>query len=126
MIEVLFVCLGNICRSPMAEAVFKDMVAKAGLSAKFKIDSVGTSDDHIGQPPHWGTRQVLTTYGVPCDGVARQLTRSELRHVDYIIARDRSNLADIQELSRGIPLEGRAHLLLDFAKGTKLRDVPDP
>jgi protein-tyrosine phosphatase len=126
MINVLFVCLGNICRSPMAEAVFKDLVTKAGLSAQFNIDSVGTSDYHIGQPPHWGTQRILSSYGVPWEGAARQLTRAELRHTDYIIAMDRSNLADIQELGRGLSLEGRAFLLLNFAKGTKLQDVPDP
>jgi protein-tyrosine phosphatase len=126
MVSVLFVCLGNICRSPMAEAVLKDLVAKAGLSAEFSIDSVGTSDYHIGQPPHWGTQRILTTHGVTWEGAARQLTRAELGHTDYIITMDRSNLADIQALAGGFSLEGRVFLLLDFAKGTKLRDVPDP
>jgi protein-tyrosine phosphatase len=102
------------------------LVAKEGLSDQFNIDSVGTSAYHVGELPHRGTQRILATYGIPCEGVSRQLTRADIRQSDYIIAMDRSNLDDVHEVARGVSLEGRAYLLLEFAKGVKLRDVPDP
>jgi protein-tyrosine phosphatase len=126
MIHVLFVCLGNICRSPMAEGVFKDRVAKAGLSDQFCIDSVGTSNYHIGDLPHPGTRRILAAHGISADCTARQINRADLLKVDYIVAMDRENIADLHSLSRNLALDKPFHLLLDFAENSPVRDVPDP
>lgn len=126
MVNVLFVCMGNICRSPMAEAVFKHLVAQAGLSDQFQIESVGTDAYHIGEQVHPGTRRILAAHGIPCDSTAQQVTRADLAKADYIIALDRDNLSDLQSMMFHASLDGRLHLLLSFAKGQRLQDVPDP
>lgn len=123
MINVLFVCLGNICRSPMAEAIFKHMVEQEGLADRFQIDSVGTGDYHVGDPAHPGTRQVLAAHSIRCDSIARQLNRRDLAEADYLIAMDESNARDIQRVGR---TNGQLHLLLDFAENSPTREVPDP
>jgi protein-tyrosine phosphatase len=125
-INVLFVCLGNICRSPMAEAVFKDMAAKAGLSDQFQIASAGTDAYHTGEPAHPGTRRILAAHGIKSDNRARQVTRAELSQADYIVAMDQDNLSDLQYLARDLSLAGRLDRLLDFAPKATRRDVPDP
>jgi protein-tyrosine phosphatase len=125
MIKVVFVCLGNICRSPMAEAVFKHLVAEAGLGHQFEIDSAGTAAYHVGEPAHPGTRQVLAAHAIPSTSIARQVSRADLTEVDYLIAMDRDNLADLQRKGKNL-LDGRAHLLLSFAPGEGRLDVPDP
>ena len=126
MINVLFVCLGNICRSPMAEAVFKDLVVKEGLDDQFYIDSVGTGDWHVGEKAHPGTRNVLSQHGIRCDSRSRQVTRTDLEQADYIIAMDLSNVSELDYSFRNVGLNGRVHLLLDFADNTRVREVPDP
>ncbi len=126
MINVLFVCLGNICRSPMAEAVFKHLVAQAGLSDQFHIDSVGTTSYHVGDLAYPGTRRVLTAHGIKCDSTSRQVTYSDLQEADYIIAMDHDNVSDLQSMTRKISLNNHTALLLDFADNTRVRNVPDP
>ncbi len=97
MIKVLFVCLGNICRSPMAEAVFRDLVKREGLEDKIKADSAGTGDWHIGNPPHKGTREILNENQISAEGlVARQIQSGDIEEFDYIIAMDRTNQNDIE------------------------------
>ena len=121
-IRVLFVCLGNICRSPMAEAVFRSMVAAAGLANQIDVESAGTGSWHVGQYPHSGTIKELEAHQISVGGKrARQLSRSDLSAFDYIIAMDAENVADIEALfARRVPR------LLEFAPpGTPL-DVPDP
>lgn len=126
MINILFVCLGNICRSPMAEAIFSDMVKKQGLHDKFNIESVGTSSYHVGEPAHPGTRRVLANHGIESHNISRQISPTELEQADYIIAMDRSNESNLRTRTAGSPAEHRIHLLLDFAPQVEFKDVPDP
>lgn len=123
-INVLFVCLGNICRSPMAEAVFQNLVNQAGLKDQIAVDSVGLGPWHIGEKAHKGTRKVLSQHGIPYHGRARQITQTDLQKPNStMIAMDNSN---IQELQQRYGRETQAHLLLDFAHHTNERAVPDP
>ena len=102
MIKVLFVCHGNICRSPMAEFVMKDMVKKAGLADRFHIDSVAVSREELGNPVYPPARRELSKHGIPCDGHrARQITRADLENFDYIYYMDRSNARYLQRLFPG-------------------------
>jgi protein-tyrosine phosphatase len=132
MIRVLFVCMGNICRSPMAEAVFVHLVREAGLEAKIEADSAGTGDWHVGQPPHHGTRRMLERNNIAYNGCARQLTSRDLDDFDYIITMDEQNLRDVNSLqvSRLHRRQGEKRVnvarLLDYAPDTHTREVPDP
>ncbi len=125
MIRVLFVCLGNICRSPMAEAVFSLLVEQAGLESQIEVDSAGTGSWHIGQPPHVGTLAVLELRGVPVSSRARQVRLDDLTAFDYLITMDERNTRDVLELSKSAP---RAHVarLLDFVSDASDKNVPDP
>ena len=92
MIKVLFVCHGNICRSPMAEFVFQDMVNKAGLAHKFRIASCATSREELGNPVYPPARRELASHGIRCDGHrARQITRKDLKEYDFIYYMDSNN-----------------------------------
>jgi protein-tyrosine phosphatase len=126
MISVVFVCSGNICRSPMAEAVFIDMVEKEGLAGQFHIDSAGTGPWHVGDPAHRGTRRVLADHGIRSDSIARQVNARDLSHANYLVAMDRSHVSEMRYMARGAELDGRLLLLLDFAENTRVKDVPDP
>ncbi|WP_027415208.1 low molecular weight protein-tyrosine-phosphatase [Aneurinibacillus terranovensis] len=122
-ISIVFVCLGNVCRSPLGEGVFRHLAAEKGLIDKFVKDSAGTGGYHIGEPPHPGSRSVAGKFGVSLDGqLARQFTKGDLPKWDYIIAMDSSNHRNIIKL--GNPT-GNVHLLREFdPKGCG--DVPDP
>ena len=99
MIKILFVCHGNICRSPMAEFVMKDMVAKAGLSAEFHIDSVAVSREELGNPVYPPARRELAAHGIPCGAhSARQITRSDLEKFDYIYYMDSANRRRLENM----------------------------
>ncbi len=114
MIKVLFVCHGNICRSPMAEFVLKDLVEKRGLEKDFYIASAATSTEEIGNPVHTGTKNILARYGISTKGkTARQITRSDYNEYDFIIVMDNNNL---RNLLRMMPdPENKVSFLLDYA-----------
>lgn len=124
MVRIVFVCLGNICRSPMAEGVMRHLVAKHGLSHQIEVDSAGTSRYHIGEQPHHGTMRVLRQNGIELHHAARQFTDADANDFDILVAMDTSNYADMQET---IGTMKDVHLMLDFIpNGRKGRDVPDP
>jgi protein-tyrosine phosphatase len=123
-VRVLFVCLGNICRSPMAEAVFQNLVDEAGLSDIFEVDSAGTGSWHVGEKAHPGTRKVLSAHGISYAGRARRVKQQDMIDPErYVIAMDSSNLRDLQAAFGEYP---RLFRLLDFAEKVGKKDVPDP
>ncbi|MDE7262340.1 MAG: low molecular weight phosphotyrosine protein phosphatase [Oscillospiraceae bacterium] len=125
MTGILFVCLGNICRSPMAEFVMKDMVKKAGLADSFHIESAATSTEEYGNPVYSPARRKLAEHGISCAGkTARQLRREDYGRFDLIIGMDANNLRGIRRICGGDP-EGKVRLLLDYA-GRPGQEVADP
>lgn len=124
MTKVLFVCHGNICRSPMAEFVMKDLVGKRGLEAQFKIASAATSTEEIGNPVYPPARRKLAEHGIGCEGhAARQLRRSDYRDWDYLVGMDGANLRNMNRICGGDP-QKKLSLLLDYTG--RPRDVADP
>ncbi|MET3683137.1 protein-tyrosine phosphatase [Alkalibacillus flavidus] len=126
MIKVLFVCLGNICRSPMAEAVFADMVSRKGLDDQFVVDSAGTSDYHIGESPHEGTITQLKQHHINSNGmVGRQIKSDDYKYFDYIMVMDEKNLRDVISRQTG-DHQPVIKKLLDYLPEEDVSDVPDP
>lgn len=124
MIKLLFVCHGNICRSPMAEFVMKDLVRKAGREEQFIIASKAARRDELGNDTHYGTKAKLRQIGVPFEKrKATLLSKSDYDAYDYLIAMDRENISDMLRLFGGDP-DKKIHMLLEFA-GLK-REVADP
>lgn len=122
--KVIFVCLGNICRSPMAEAVFQNMVDDAGLSDKIEVDSAGTGSWHAGEAAHSGTRRVLAGHGIDYRGRSRVVRQNDVDDgKSYVIAMDANNMRDLQRRFGDLP---HLYLLLDFAHNSRERNVPDP
>ncbi len=122
--KILFVCLGNICRSPMAEFVMKDIVGKAGLSHEFEIASAATSTYEIGNPVYPPARQKLAEHGIDCAGkTARQITKRDYEYYDYIVAMDQSNLRNLRAML-GNDIQGKISLLMDYT--SRPADVADP
>lgn len=114
MIKILFICHGNICRSPMAEFVMKDLVRKAGRVEEFSIASAATSTEEIGNPVYPPARRMLAAHGIDCTGkTARQLRKSDYAQYDYLIGMDQANFRNMQRMCGGDP-DGKIHLLLDF------------
>lgn len=125
-VRVLFVCLGNICRSPLAEAIFMDKVTRKNLLHHFEIDSCGTSNYHIGDQPDSRTIASAHKNGIKISHSCRQLTSDDLEYFDYIMAMDQSNHQNILRLSNnGIHAE-KVFLMRDFDVQGKGEEVPDP
>lgn len=124
MIKVLFVCHGNICRSPMGEYIFKDLVRQAGVSDNYEIASAATSREELGNPVYPPARAKLSEHGIDCSGHhARQITRRDYENYDLLIAMDRENLYDINRIC-GADTDGKVHLLLEYTNLT--REIADP
>jgi protein-tyrosine phosphatase len=127
MIKVLFVCLGNICRSPLAEGIFKKKVKDAGLDKFITIDSAGTSRWHIDEPPDNRSKEIAFRNGIELEHLGRQISHSDLSDFDYIIAMDADNYEDIMRIreTRG---NGKAEILLmrDYDDQQSGADIPDP
>ena len=125
-VKVLFVCMGNICRSPTAEGVFKHFVVKAGLAGQILSDSAGTHDYHVGDPPDGRTQQAAACRGYDLSNLrGRQVSERDFSEFDYVLAMDRHNLRMLERLC---PPE-HAHklkLFLEFGPDTGPREVPDP
>ena len=124
MINILFICYGNICRSTMAEFFMKDLVEKNGLAHHFHIESAATSTEEIGNPVHHGTRKKLAEHGISCAGkTARQMTAADYDRFDLLIGMDNDNLRQMKRICGGDP-EGKLRLLLDYTH--RPGEVADP
>ncbi len=124
MIKILFVCHGNICRSPMAEFVMKNMVRAKGIADRFEIASAATSTEELGESVYPPVRRKLNEHGISCSGkTARQITCDDYKYYDYIIAMDRNNLRNMARFVGNDPC-GKVSLLMDYT--TSPRDVADP
>jgi protein-tyrosine phosphatase len=123
-ITVLFVCMGNICRSPMAEAVFRELVTKEDVADRFEIASAGTGDWHVGEPPHRGTRETLKRHNIQPNGlVAKHVSQAMLDRADYVVAMDYENVSDLRSWRID---RKKVTRILDYALDIDIRDVPDP
>ena len=124
MTKILFVCHGNICRSPMAEFVMKDLVEQAGLERQFHIESAATSTEEIGNSVYPPARRKLAEHGLSCAGkTARQMRRHDYEQFDLLIGMDKANLRNMTRICGGDP-KGRLHLLMDYT--VRPGEVADP
>lgn len=124
MIKVLFVCHGNICRSPMAEFLFKDLVEKRKLDKLFYIESCATSSEEIGNPVHYGTRRILNNLGIDCSKKrARRFNASDYNNFDYIICMDQNNIRNLNYFIEN-DNDNKVHLLLEYVGMN--RNIRDP
>ena len=127
--RILFVCMGNICRSPTAEGVMRHLVREAGLEEEILIDSAGTGDWHAGDPPDRRATDAARHRGVVLEGAARQITVEDFEAFDLLLAMDRENLAGIRAVAPSPGAAGKARLLREFdpgSAGAPDLDVPDP
>ena len=126
MVRVLFVCLGNICRSPTAEGVFRNVVARAGLEQRIEIDSAGTHAYHVGDPPDLRAQQAARRRGVELSTLrGRKATRVDIERFDYVLAMDEENYQNLLAICPA-GLEAKVRLFLEFAPDRPEREVPDP
>jgi protein-tyrosine phosphatase len=123
--RILFVCLGNICRSPTAEAVMRGLVAESGLKGEVEVDSAGTGNWHLGDPPDPRAVEAAAARGVALRGAARQVDESDFERFDLLVAMDRSNHDALRRLAPDEPVGERIRLLREFGDGAEA-DVPDP
>ena len=126
MVKVLFVCLGNICRSPTAEGVFRSLVREEKLEHLFEIDSAGTHAYHIGEPPDERAQAACARRGIDISRLSgRKAVASDIENFDYILAMDRENYEDLHEICPS-GLESRIRLFMEFAPNRPEKEVPDP
>lgn len=126
-ISVLFVCLGNICRSPLAEGVFRHLLDEEGLADRFYVDSAGTGGWHVGESPDHRSMRSAATRGVTLTGHSRQIQPEDFHRFDYIVAMDQSNLTHLQQYREGVGGEAALYLLREFdPEGGPGAEVPDP
>ncbi|HKL14136.1 MAG TPA: low molecular weight protein-tyrosine-phosphatase [Balneolaceae bacterium] len=124
--KIVFVCLGNICRSPTAEGVFQHLVNERGLQSYFYVDSAGTSAYHIGEPANSKSQKMAKEHGIELRSRARQFEQDDLDEFDLIVAMDRENLANIKSLDGSKDFEEKIVLLRDFDPNPGDGEVPDP
>ena len=124
--RVLFVCLGNICRSPTAEAAVAEALAERGVAERVHLDSAGIGNWHLGNPPDARMRAAAADHGLHVDGSARQVRTSELETWDLIVAMDRQNLAELRAMAPSEHVAGRMRLFRDFDPDADHAEVPDP
>jgi len=126
-ISVLFVCLGNICRSPLAEGVFRHILDEGGVTDRFRVDSAGTGSWHVGESPDHRSVRSAATHGVALTGHSRQVQPEDFRTFDFIVAMDQSNLSHLQQYRDGVGGEAALFLLREFdPEGGPGAEVPDP
>jgi protein-tyrosine phosphatase len=124
--RLLFVCMGNICRSPLAESVFRHLARERGVEDRFEVDSAGTSGYHVGAPPDRRSAATALARGVQVAGRSRQLAAPDLRRFDYVVAMDADNLAQIEALHAAAGGTARVHRLREWDPEASGLDVPDP
>ena len=124
--QLLFVCLGNICRSPSAENIMNHLIKREGMEHKIKCDSAGTASYHIGNPPDRRMNAAANKRGMTLLGSARQFAKSDFEEFDLILVMDRDNYADVCALDRAGKFSAKVRLMCDFCTQHTLREVPDP
>jgi protein-tyrosine phosphatase len=123
---VLFVCLGNICRSPLAESVFRHLARERGVDALFHIDSAGTAGYHVGHPPDARSAATASRRGISVDGAGRQISDEDLHRFDYVLVMDRANLAEVRRVQARSGGDAEVRLLREWDPDSPGSDVPDP
>jgi protein-tyrosine phosphatase len=128
VVRVCFVCLGNICRSPTAEGVFRAILRESGLERAILVESAGTGDWHVGESPDARARRAAAERGIALEGRGRQFVAEDFARFDLVLALDRANLRALRGLAAGPEDEAKLRLLRDFEPGARAghRDVPDP
>ncbi len=127
MVKVLFVCMGNICRSPVAEGVFRRMLESVGLGDKVYVDSAGTHSYHVGAPPDPRSQATASRRGIDLRALrSRKVTVADFSQFDYVLAMDRDNLEQLLGYCQEPELRGRIQLFMDYAPDLPEREVPDP
>lgn len=127
MVKILFVCMGNICRSPIAQGVFEDLVRSEGLQEQIISDSAGTLSYHAGSPPDRRARKAASARGIDLESQrARQITPEDMREFDYVVVMDRGNYEEVLPLARRDGASARFGMFLDYAPELEEDEIPDP